>query len=62
MKFKLLFFLVVLSVFNVSAGNRQPVIVHKSWSADNGSPYSVDCQGADGDRRNGCVLKYEIVK
>ncbi len=37
MKFKLLFFLVVLSVFNVSAGNRQPVIVHKSWSADNGN-------------------------
>nr|WP_238312157.1 glycoside hydrolase 43 family protein [Segatella paludivivens] len=37
MKFKLLFIFVVLSVFNVSAGNRQPVIVHKSWSADNGN-------------------------
>lgn len=29
---------------------------------DDGSPYSADCQGADADRRNGCVLKYEIVK
>ena len=37
MKFKLLFIFVVLSVLNVSAGNRQPVKIHKSWSADNGN-------------------------
>ncbi|EXG77779.1 beta-xylosidase [Xylanibacter oryzae DSM 17970] len=27
-----------------------------------GSPYSVDCQGPDANRRNGCVFKYEIVE
>lgn len=29
---------------------------------NDGSPYSVDCQGPDANRRNGCVFKYEIVK
>ena len=27
-----------------------------------GSPYSVDCQGPDANRRNGCVFKYEVVE
>ena len=27
-----------------------------------GSPYSVDSQGPDANRRNGCVFKYEIVE
>ena len=57
MKFKLLF-LVLLSVSNVSAGNKQKVIMHKSWSADNGNgtytnvliPYSTlkGLPGTDG--------------